>query len=386
MEYKARISRNERRHKRLPWAGIIAILVIICLAVATIHRFRYRAPSEASRTHKTLQVAPSNFGLIADTLIVSCCRSFDLSDSVLIDATISQPSGPAYHRFQQGWPSELPFLLYAQRLNDEVKRRNFQCDCVESSKQGRLDCSITVAGTIGAHVLLQSSKATKLASREVAIVVDHLGAYSADDLMKLIKSGVVFSYFAMPDFYPSGEMARLFAKGNITSIIRFSKGDSRVKGRFDFRKPMVKDAMSRHPGARSFVFDEQALSDSQFTKPILTEARRAKLPYLYYHDAPQAIDRFVLSHGVQMVKLEIQADGDNLSPAGEFSDNYDIFGRSKVALFNKLLSPNSPRRMAVWIDASRTSPEWLISLKETLAGLGVKLRPYMKLARDVDGL
>ncbi len=392
MNYRERISRSERRHRRLPWTGVIAILIILCLVAITLYRFQFRKPAKQAPSYATKQIPPQDFKSTAEALVKRCCQSFGLSGSVTIDSTISQSSGPPYHRFRQGWPTELPFLLFAQRLNEEARQQNFQCDCKESTKQGWLDCSIKVGKTIGARVLLNAGKKTNLADREVAIILDNLGAFSGEEVINIIRSGVVFSYIGRPDYYPSGEMVKLFAKGNITSIIRLPLNSYRGGNSPSFKRPIVKNALSRHPGARSFVFDGYTLSDSQFTKSIIKDASRARVPYLYSVKYPQPVDRFVSSLGIPIVRLELGTDLD--LPAGRANpgvmhdtpEAYDVAARYKLELFNKLLSPESPHHFAACFDADKIKPEWLISLKETLSGLGVKLRPYMRLAQEVDSL
>ncbi len=386
MDYRDRISRKDRRQKRFPWIALIAILAVVGIGAVLLFRMDRPAPPKPVPVAAIKPLIPPDFRSTAETLVIRCCRSFGLTDSCQPDLTIGQTSNLNYRSYRQSWPEELPFLLFAQRLNDAANQLNFQCDCKESPKQGWLDCSVKVGDSTGARVLLSASKATNLAGREVAVVLDNLGALSGDELRKLIRSGVIFSYFAMPDFYPTGEMARLFARGNVTAILRFSNGENRSGSRMTFKKPMVKDAMTRHPGGKSFIFDESAANDKEFTKNIISEARRAKLQYLYCSDSPRDIDRAASSSGISLVRLRWNINDYTPDPPSEPNPIKDLFGRTKFDLYKMLLKEDSPKQIVVYLDAAKFDVNSLIALKEMLAGIGVKFRPYMKLTQKIETL
>ncbi len=386
MDYRDRISRKDRRHKRFPWIALIIVLAAIGVGAVLLVSRERPAPPRPVPVVTAKPAIPPDFRSTAETLIIRCCRSFGLSDSCQLDLTSGQRSSLNYQSYRQSWPSELPFLLFAQRLNDAANQLNLQCDCTESAKQGWLDCSVKAGDSTGARVLLNASKETNLAGREVAVVLDNLGAVSGDELRKLIRSGVIFSYFAMPDFYPTGEMARLFARGSVTAILRFSNGENRRGSRMTFKKPMVKDAMTRHPGAKSFIFDESSADDQAFTRNIVSEARRAKLPYLCLSDAPGDIDRAASSSGIPMIKIHWSINDYAPNPSADPNPIKDLFGRTKFDLYRMLLSEDSPRQIVVYLDASRFDINSLIALKEMLSGIGVKFRPYMKLTQKIDTL
>lgn len=386
MDYRPRISRQDRRRGGLPLRGIA--IVVILLALGVLIYFRFQIPKPQLKPVPIVVnklIPPANLTAIADSLILGCCRSFSLTDSILQDSTLSQFSGPIFHRFRQGWPTELPFLAFAQRLSGMASERNLQCDCQESSKQGWLDCTLRAGQINGAKVILDSGRNTNLAGRELAIVFDHLGSMKMDDIIKLIRSGVVFSYLGSDDFYPTGDLAKLFSRGNITSILEISadnsglkklgqtshsaKTESKKKSSKSVNKLLSSGMLSYHPGAKAITFSSG--NDASAIKAALNIARRAKLSYVCLNYELSLPDKLAIESKIGVLSLTLQKSDKTLA-------------QFKFDLISQLLSKDSPHQIAICLDASKTDADELVTLKIMLDRIGVKFKPFMKLAKKFD--
>jgi hypothetical protein len=386
MDYRPRVSRQDRKRGGLPLRGIAIAFILLALGVLVF--FRSQIPKPQSKPVPVVAnkpTPPANLTAIADSLILDCCRSFGLTDSILKDSTLSQFSGPIFHRFRQGWPAELPFLAFAQRLSGMASVKNLQCDCQESSKQGWLDCVLKTGQINGAKVILDSGRNTNLAGRELVIVFDHLGGMKKDDIIKLIRSGVVFSYFGTDGFYPTGDLAKLFSRGNITSILEISadnaglkklgqtsrsaKTEGKKKGSKSVDKSLSSGMLSCHPGAKAITFSSG--NDPVAIKAALDIARRAKLSYLCMNEELGMPDQLALESKIGVLSLILQKSDKTLA-------------QFKFDLISQLLSKDSPHQIAFCLDASKTDPDELIAFKIMLDRIGVKFKPFMKLAKKVE--
>jgi hypothetical protein len=351
------------------------------------YRFQMPTPQKAAPVTVTTQpIPPANLTALADSLILYCCKSFGLSDKAFIESSISQTSGPNYHRIRQGWPMELPTLVFAKRLSEWAVQKDLQCDCVESPQSNSLNCDLKSGRIIGSQAILDLSQNANLVGREVAIIFDNLDSMKVEDIVKIIKSGVVFSYFADDQFYPSGDLIKLFSRGNVTSILRVAANDNglRLLGKSGYQakptnrkkgnQPKVSSSstglLGRHPGAKAFVLETSGTANRKAIRNIFDEARRARLSYLVKDDLAGAFDTTALKDGVSGVMLNLINSDKSLT-------------QFKFELMTQLLSADSLHRIAFCLDASKVDPDALVSFKILLDRIGVKLRPFMKLATEV---
>jgi hypothetical protein len=387
MEYRQRLSRRERERKGPPFMGIFFTILALALAGIVFYRFQTPKPQKTAPIVISKPAPPPNLTALSDSIIQQCCRSFGLTDSVFLESSLTQAQGPTYHRFRQGWPAELPFLAFAQRLNSMATKRDIQCDCRESSKQGWLDCSLQSGRLVGAKVILDSGRNTNLAECEIGVVLNNLGGMKEESIVKLIRSGVVFSYIGGNDYYPSGELLRLFSRGNITSILKLPANGNGLKmlgqagkmAKTDKKKKNVVEKTSstglfaHHPGARAIILDASSGIDPKTIKDVLNEARRAKLSYLCSENYPDSTDRIAFEVGIPVLRLDLKASDKSLA-------------QLKFDLMDQLLNPDSPRQQTLFIDASKVNPDDLVSVKILFERIGIKLRPFIKLAQKVESL
>jgi hypothetical protein len=244
---------------------------------------------------------------------------------------------------------------------------------------------------MGVEVVLDTDRKTKLANREVAIVIDNLGSFRDDDIGKLISSGGAFSYFAAPDIFPSGNIQKLLSRSQITAIlrvpggkaqwlrlIRLSRSEKRFQGRIaqpNLSEALIEEVFRRHPTTKIIGW----LSSNDMERPvvsaILDRAGRNGMAYLYTNKAPSFADSLAYSKGLAMIRWE--ADEQLIESS---------FPNIRLYLLNRLLSENKGSQVILILDAVRISAEEMLDLKALLDKLGVKLRPCMKLAEMVESL
>jgi hypothetical protein len=390
MEHYGRLSRKERRRGILSRKGWIAVGIATTFLAALFLIFR--GPGNKKSVPAVQPTIKINLRALSDSLIVESCRSFGLTDSVHINSTSYQSAGgkgSPYRCYKQSWPEGLPFILYAQRLNQMAAASHVQCDCIESTKDGRLDCTLRSGGSIGGQIILEADQKTKLAKREIAIVLTNSGVFTEDELKELLNNGMVLNYLATPDIYPSASIQALLKRGGVTAILRLSaaeegwsnfRGSSRAGGRrqssnVGFNDSMVETAFDRHPGTKAIYFDITNGFDLAVVNSILTKARAERIAYFCPNYVPGTIDSLAFSRGLSMVRLNIEPD---------------LKGRAlseiRMNLLNQLLSNQNSERQIICIDAAGTKPGELVALKLFFDKVGIKLRPFMRLADTIDSL
>jgi hypothetical protein len=351
--------------------------------------YRFQIPNPQKAVPIVTEVKtlpPANLTSLADSLILNCCASFGLSEKAFIQTSISQTGGPGYHRIRQGWPAELPTLVFAQRLSELAVQKNLRCDCVESPKLNTLECEIKSGNTIGSIATLDIGQNTNLVGREVALIFENLDSMKVEDIVKIIKSGVVFSYFADDQFYPSGDLLKLFSRGNVTSILRLPGDETglRLMGKSGYAgKPSTKKKgsqpqisslstglLGRHPGAKAFVIESGGSVNRKAIRGIFDEARKARLTYLVNSDLGGEFDTSAINAGLSGATLNLIYSDKSLT-------------QFKFELMDQLLSDDSLHQIAFCLDASKVDPDALVSFKILLDRIGVKFRPFMKLATEV---
>ncbi len=387
MEYRQRVSRQERARKGPPFMGIFFAFLALALGVVAFYRFQTPKPKETIPVIAAKPTPPANITAISDSIVMACCRSFGLTDSAIIESNLTQTQGPAFHQYRQGWPAELPFIAFAQRLSVMTGERQLQCDCRESSKLGWLECSLQSGRLVGAKVILDTGRNAILADRQLAVVFSNLGGMKEDDIIKLIRSGVVFSYIGGNDYYPSGDMLRLFSKGNITSILQLPAngdglrmlGQAGKTGKVDKKKKNIVEKSSstglfaRHPGAKAIFFEASTGIEPKAIRGILNEARRARLSYLCSEDYPDSTDKIAIESGIPVIKLDLVRSDKSLS-------------QLKFDMMTQFLNESSPHRLTLCVDASKANTDELIAIRLLFGRVGIKLLPFMKLTQKIDSL
>ena len=383
MEHYGRLSRKDRHKATWPLAGLIAlgVIVIIFAALWGFHRRKDTRPISAKQP-----VLIVNLQALSDSLIQESVHSFGLNDSLLVDSLAHQTAGSSggfYRRYRQSWPAGLPFIIFVQRLNGMAVENHIQCECEESSKDGRLDCSLKSSGSIGARIIFQADKGTKLANREIAIILINSGVYEEQEIKELVYNGMIFNYLATPDIYPTQSILKLFQRGGISAILKLPAtaqgwidlgGKKRLR-KFRFDESQVEGVFSQHPGTKAIYFDLTQGSDMEVVRSIMGMAHSKRIAYFSPNYSSNGIDSLAFSLVLPVIRMKIEPDLKGMA-----------LSELRISLLNRLLGSPADRPKIICVDASATKPGDLVALKLMFDNIGVKLRPFMKLAKPVKSL
>jgi hypothetical protein len=375
MDRTERISRKDRERGRSYFrVFIIAVLILLVIGVAVI---RFTGMSPKTPPAPKIETTPKiNLAALSDSLVIACCKSFGLGDS------LSRVSG---HSFYQSWPAELPFINFAERLSQMASANGLFCDCLESQNNKRLSCVLKLNAATGAQVVLQGDKKTKLSGREVAIILDNIGSLKEQDLTKLIRNGTPFGYFATPEVFPMGSIKSLFSKADIPAFLKLPSqksewerlaqmvqmGKNRKGNAKGFDISVVEAVFDRHPTLKAIYFDTSKVIEREVVTATLDVAKRRKVAYFMAQSVLFGkLDSLAASKGLRLITLDVK-------PELRCSSMADL----KLNLFQQLLDGESEKRVVICPDASKIGYDDIIELRILFERLGIRLRPCMKLTR-----
>jgi hypothetical protein len=383
MEHYGRLSRKDRRKALWPMVGLMAlgVIVIFLTAIWGFHGRKDKKP--ISVMQPTLKV---NLPALSDSLIQECIHSFGLNDSLFVDSLGHQASGNpgvSFRWYRQSWPEGLPFIIFVQRLNGMAVENHIQCDCEEFSNVGKLDCSLRSGGSIGARIIFQADKQTKLANREIAIILTNSGTYEEPEIKDMVYNGMIFNYLATLDIYPTQSILKLLQRGGISAMLNLPAtaqgwidlGGKKRSRQFRFDESQVEGAFSQHPGTKAIYFDLTQGIDLEVVRSILIMAHSKRIAYFSPNYSSNGIDSLAFSLGLPVIRMKIEPDLKGMA-----------LSEMRIGLLNRLLGNPADRPKIICIDASATKPGDLIALKLMFDKIGVKLRPFMKLAEPVKSL
>lgn len=373
------IDKNFIKKSRSNKAGrliIIAILILILAAVVTFvfHPF---AGSEKRAEKDTRPAMPVNIPALADSIIMSTCWSFGFSDSLARDYSSYQPAGngKSGHLYRQPWPASLPFIIFARRLNARATERGMNCDCIESKKDGRLECNLKMNGSFGGQIILDARKSARLAGRELALIIDNSRLLKEDGLKTLMKHGIPFSYFVGADFMPVEGVQKALSDKNVTPILRLSAVPAEnIRGASAAgSKPLSSDQVDlvfqKSPYAKALYFDYANGRDSSFIDATLNKARSRKMSYLCTDSLPNCADTIAALLGMPQACLR-----------WGFEPDAKALVKIRFGLTNTVLTESDNRKFAIIVDAAKYSVDDIVDIKLLLDKLGVKIRPISRLA------
>lgn len=379
-----RLSRKERRrltaNRTAPLALALAILLLLLILGNTqwprIERFF--GSDDAGQIQA-----------LADSIAIQAAESFNLSDSSYTDSLLNQPGGAEgdqiIRRIRQPWPDHLPFEFYVERLRELCRDNGLICDCVESGEEKYLFCTIGSSTFVGAQVIVEPQRGTKLSGREIAFVFRNLGALSDQKIMQILDHDIAFSYFASPDVYPSGGIKKALEKTGVISIIElptdisdlpeFGSGDGRPSSKnkpnrenIDYRE-LAMNLFGRHSYPGAIFFKRSDDFDSAFVRSAIEFARETRTAYLYENPAPDGIDSLAYSSGLIMISMKSVADFQN-----------NAVGEIGPLILHDLISSPIPCQDIVLLDAAILDVEVFIDLHNTLRRLGVNVLSCISLA------
>jgi hypothetical protein len=312
---------------------------------------------------------------VADSLILQAGSSFALTDTTVSDSLLARnnPRGDSYacRLYGQPWPAILPFEFYVERLQELCRQKSLTCNCQESG-ENNLDCRVGVGGFDGAMVRVRRTARTGLAGRRVAFLIKNLGALSNSEIMKMVDNGVIFSYLATPDVYPSTRIKNALERAGVTSILeipaersnlielwqRASGKEGKSHGQED--RELVASLFERHPGSGAIIVKRTGGVDSSFVTSIIEEAKKRKAAYIYDNESPDAIDSLAYSSGLVILNMKNIAD---------FSDGR--FDHNRSAFLRELILSSEPFQRTIMLEGSAVDVDDLLSLQRTLQRLGV---------------
>jgi hypothetical protein len=392
MNTPERLSRKDRRRWRISPRIFALFSVLMCLAAILAYRI-YFADDDSSRSPETAPMAQvTELSDICDSLIARTYASFGLEDSLgsILSAATIRDGGGAYRLFRKGWPEELPFIIFAQRLTDSVSGKNIRCDCLESTKEGWLDCTLRAGNSVGARITLEANSATNFAGKEVAIAFENFSSLTPDDIVSLLKSGMVLSYMARVETYPSSRVRELIAKKGIAAILvlpasrsgwkslieitRLGKPGKKKSAPKEVNPAIIDEALERHPGAKLIYFDFSAGTDEDLMAEVAKRAKAKRIAYLLTPNQPSKAFNVVVSTGIQLFTAEIctSLSGKTLS-------------QMKIELLKSLMSSGLAEKVIVCPNASELTLEELWKFKIYFEKIGVKFRPLMRLIEPFEG-
>ena len=383
MEHYGRLSRKDRHKAFWPVIALMAmaVLIILFFAIWKFNGSKNKRPIPVMQT-----VVKVNLQALSDSLIEECIHRFGLNDSLFIDSTGHQEpgnSGRLYRWYRQSWPDGLPFINFVQKLNEMAVENHLQCDCKEYSNDGKLDCMLRSGGSIGARIIFHANKQTKLANREIAIILINSGIYEEEEIKDMVYNGMIFNYLATPDIYPTQSIQKLLQRGGITAVMKLPAtaqgwidlGALKHARQFSFNPSQVEDAFSHHPGTKAIYLDQTKGVDKEVVRSILGQAHIKRMAYFTQNYSPNGIDSLAFSIGLPVIHLKIEPDLRGLA-----------LSEMRIGLFNRLLDKSAERPRVICVDAAGTKPGELVAMKLLFDKMGVKLRPFMKLADPVKSL
>jgi hypothetical protein len=389
MRTPERLSRKDRRRWRPKpiLMGILAILIAVAAYLAMkIYWEPEIAPDEsAGPTTPT----PTEFHARSDLLILRAYATFGLSDTVGPgQMEQGRGGGEAYRAFHQGWPKEMPFLAFVDRLNGLTRAESLGCDCLESPGKGLLDCAIVSGGVIGARIVLAADPNTNFAGRELALVFQNFAGLSADQISSLLKSGMMFSYIADPKMPSNGKARELMSEKGVAAILRLPasragwqdfartisrrKREARVSEIPD--KSLIDGAIERHPSTKFIYFDFSHEVDWAVVRAVAERAKAKKLAILLTPGQPGELINIAGQVGIRIY----EADFDE-SFAGK------PLSTMKSDLVKALISGGPPKGAIVCPDTSGLTLESLWLFKTYFEKMGVRFRPLAKVIEPLEG-
>jgi hypothetical protein len=350
----------------------LALVIIIALLAAK--RFNSGRRAELSPSEKRV---PLNLTAVSDSLIFECCRSFGLSAGVQTELG-QEFSGITYRTFRQPWPAELPLIHFAERLSRLAAAREVRCDCLESTKNGTLECTLNAEGKTGAKVVVVASGQTKLVGREVVFICDKIESAPKKNIMRLLRAGYTFSYLVPPAYIPPNDLRKLLSRAGTIEIVSLPSDErawasiaktyarqSRTskRGRKSSNTSEISRVFDSHPLSRSFCISPAGSSISQrMAKRIFQEAHRRDMTYLEFGQS-DILKSLAESEGLRAANLPL---------------NRELVEKTFLAfeseLMRQMISPKGEWRQTIWVDCAKIEPDNMLALKISLDRLGIKIR------------
>jgi hypothetical protein len=379
-----RISRHDRHGRRLstPVFILIGLLVVVAGLLAIRIYWERRLPAPKSTVPRS---AEGNLDELCDSLLAATYASFNLNEAMDLDRAVLQTgTGGPFREYHQGWPAELPFILFAQRLTAGAAETGLGCDCLESSSGGWMDCALAAGRRTGGRIRLQAGIDVNLASCEIAVVLENFGSLTSDEISSLLKSGMALSYMASLETFPSGKTRELISKKGIFPLLVLpatSKGwvsiigpgrSGRDSSRRDVGLTAIDKALDRHPGVILIYFDLSDGLDSTLVEAIIRRAKAKKMGLLLSGDRVENLTA--------------------IASLSQIKTYYGVFDREsmgkpldevKSRLIQYLIG-DSPTKMIICPDATDLTLQELWEFKVFFEKLGVKFRPPMRLMEPVE--
>ena len=382
MTNSERISRFDRRRNFAPLKFFLISALVLALIGLTAYKITRPKPPKTAQAQVIAPKAIPNLNQTADSIITSCCNSYYLNKTKYL-----QSSGSSYHRYYQDWPQEIPFVLFAGRLNNMASDAGLECDCKESPKGNWMECFIKSGSKIGAEIYLKAGIDANLLGRDIVFILRNFRALKNEEITLLIRNGVTFSYFTSPDYIPSTDLRKLMARGNVTPVLILptsrdgwinlsrSMGIQRKAGnkKPSFDAELVDDILSKQSEARLFVFDSTSALDKDIISIVLKRTAAYKLNYLLGGPGSNRVDSLVFLSKVKIMDFS----GAKATPISSVSE-------LKFRLFRELLNPKGEnQKLVLYPDMTNVSIESLWNLRVTLSNMGVRIRPLVKLVTPI---
>ncbi|MEE9555421.1 MAG: hypothetical protein V3W18_14130 [candidate division Zixibacteria bacterium] len=381
MNFPDRISRSERKRFKNVKKTRIALALALALSLLVVGK-TYLTDIERLLSRSLARISENGeFTLLADSIIVKTSADFQLSDSLSVDSVITTIDGLSYRRFRQAWPRKIPFEFYIRRLQKFCREQGLLCDCNDSGTIA--NCSIRLDNRVGAELILEQSRKTRLENRQISVLVKNPGALKNTELLELIETGLPFAYIGSANTYPAGKIKKALASANITAILELpgrksdiiepggKKGKSSNKSRNNL-SVLATDILGRHPNTKVLYFDKSNGYDPPFVEEIIRKSVDKGIAYLYDSIEPDFIDSLAYSYGLNIISMKNIAEF-NIGRSDEF----------RVKLTYEMTSPGFSHQRLLVADMEKIKIESLIKLKSFAHKVDINFLDYIGLADTV---
>jgi len=371
-----RISRKQRlkalNNKKARIALILALILILLVVGKT-----YRTQLGILLDNKLVKsILRDRIPEDADSLAFQTGYSFQLNNSPEVDTVFRDTTGIGFKRITQPWPSELPLVFYARRLQELSGNFGVDCNCVMFGENDSLVCELISGDNSRADVAVIPDKKTGLEGRFLGIILKNIYELRNQDIARIVDSKFPFGYLAEIDVFPAGDIKKRLRSEWVTAILTMptSRKDLikydllKKEGKSDYRD-LASDLLNRHPNLALLRFDRSEDTDYLFVKALIIQAKEKKIGYIYEDGAPDRIDSLAFSAGLAFVSYNKVLD---YTEKG--------FKEIQTDLVTELVRSRDPRKTAITIDISKIQIQRIIGLMKYLKKIGINMLPINKLS------
>ncbi len=367
-----RISRKQRlKTSKNRNAGIALVLAIILLLLVVGGKYGTWIANrlDVSRIkdifHKT---SPDEI----DSLVFRTARSFGLNNPPDAHTDVEASTGT---RFTQPWPSRVPLVIYARRIQELSERSGIKSDFAQFGENDSLVCELFSGDDMRKEVVVRPDKKATLEGRFLGIILKNIYELENREIVGITESRVPFGYLADLDVFPAGDIKKRLHSERMASILTVSVSRKdllrhdllKSDGKSDYAES-ASDLLGRYPNLALVRFERSNDTDYLFVEALVDRAKELKIGYLHDNHRPDRIDSLAFSAGLTFISndkiIDYTAKG---------------FPEIRTDLITELVCSRNHEKTVVTIDISRIQVQKLLDLIEYLKKIGVNILYINKL-------